>query len=139
MLEVVVTREVDHPPEKVWGLLANFGNVSWMNGVAKVELDGDGVGMVRNIFVSPDASPVKERMTSLDDDARRLEYVIDEGNPMPVDNYQAFVAVHENGSGSRIEWGANFAAKGTDDATAEAMLEGMYGVLIDWVVAGLES
>jgi len=137
MIEIIVMRDVDFPADKVYAAVADFGSVGWMNGVAKVEIEGDGVGMVRNIFVSPDAAPVREQMTARDDDAMRIGYVITEGNPLPVDNYSATVTVVPTGSGCRVEWAGSFEAKGIDDATAKASVEGMYGVMIDWLVAGL--
>ena len=137
MIEILVTRELELSAEKVYGAIADFGNVGWMKGVAKVEVDGDGVGMVRNIFVSDEAPPVREQMILRDDEAMQIGYIIREGNPLPVDKYNASVAVVPTENGCRIEWAGSFEAKGTDDATAKTTVEGMYGVLIDWLVAGL--
>ncbi len=137
MIDVLVSRDLNHTAEKVYAAVADFGSVGWMNGVAKVEIEGDGVGMVRNIFVSPEAPPVREQMILRDDQARQIGYIISEGNPLPVDNYKATVTVVPNEAGCRIEWAGSFEAKGTDDATAKASVEGMYGVLIDWLTAGL--
>jgi hypothetical protein len=137
MLEVKVSREVDQPLEKVWAAVADFGSVGWMQGIAKCEVEGEGVGMVRNIYVDPAGSPVREKLTGLDHDAHRLQYEINEGNPMPVDNYKAWVGVEATDGGCRIDWGSTFDAKGVDDAAAKASLEGMYGVLIGWLVDGL--
>ncbi|MBW2294307.1 MAG: SRPBCC family protein [Deltaproteobacteria bacterium] len=136
MIEVLVSRDCDLSAEVAYELLADFGNTSWMKGVAKTEVDGDGVGMVRSIYVSPDAPPVREMMTERDDLARKVAYTITEGNPLPVDDYSAFVQVTEVGSGCRIEWAGSFEAKGTDEATAKTTVEGMYGVLIDWLLEG---
>ena len=137
MVEVKVSREIDHSLEEVWGALADFGSVGWMQGVAKCVVEGEGVGMVRNIYVDPAGSPVREKLTALDATAHRLEYEIGESNPLPVDNYKAWVAVVATQSGCRIDWGSTSDARGVDDATAKATLEGMYGVLIDWLVGGL--
>ena len=137
MVEVKVSREIDHSLEEVWGALADFGSVGWMQGVAKCVVEGEGVGMVRNIYVDPAGSPVREKLTALDAAAHRLEYEIGESNPLPVDNYKAWVAVEATQSGCRIDWGSTSDARGVDDATAKASLEGMYGVLIDWLVGGL--
>jgi hypothetical protein len=137
MIEVLVSRDCDFSAEIVYELLADFGNTSWMKGVAKTEVDGDGVGMVRNIYPDPNAPPVREMMTERDDLARKVAYTITEGNPLPVDDYNAFVRVTNAGSGCRIEWAGSFEAKGVDEATAKQTVEGMYGVLIDWVIEAL--
>lgn len=136
MIEVLVSRDCDLSAEVVYEMLADFGNTSWMRGVAKTEVDGDGVGMVRSIYTTPDGSPVCEKMTERDDLARKVAYTITEGNPLPVENYNAFVVVSEVGNGCRIDWAGNFEAKGVDDATAKSTVEGMYGVLIEWLVEG---
>ena len=97
MLEITVGRDSDLSAEVVYELLADFGNTSWMNGVAKTEVEGDGVGMVRNIFTAPDAAPVREMLTERDDLKRKIAYTIPENNPMPVDNYSSYVVVTEVG------------------------------------------
>lgn len=137
MMEITVGQDSDLSAEVVYELLADFGNTSWMNGVAKTEVEGDGVGMVRNIFTTPDAAPVREMLTERDDLKRKIAYTIPENNPMPVDNYSSCVVVTEVGSGCRIEWTGNFDAKGISDEEAKQTLEGMYGVLIDWVLTSL--
>ena len=139
MIEVAVTRETDVAFDKVWGLVADFGDTSWMQGVAKTELEGEGIGLVRNIFPDVNGDPVVEKLTARDDDAHWIEYTIPLNNPLPVDDYQARITVSENGGGSTIVWSAQFAAKGVDDATAKTAVEGMYAVLLDWVVAGASS
>jgi len=136
MTEVSVARETDVSFDAVWGLVADFGDTSWMNGVAKTEIDGDGVGMTRNVYVDPNGAPVRETLTDRDDDAHWIEYTIAEGNPLPVDDYRARVTVSSNGSGARIVWAASFEPRGVDEATAKTAVEGMYGVLLDWVIAG---
>ena len=75
-------------------------------------------------------------MTERDDLARKVAYVIEEGNPLPVDDYAAYAQVSELGDGCQIEWSGQFTARGVDDETAKSTVEGMYGVLIDWVLEG---
>ena len=53
-----------------------------------------------------------------------------------VESYNAWIVVRPAGEGSRIEWGSTFDAKGVDDETAQKAVEGMYGVLIGWVLDG---
>ncbi len=136
MIEVRVKRDCDLSAAIVYALLADFANTSWMNGVVKTEVDGDGVGMVRSIYASADGPPVRERMTARDDAARKVAYTITEGNPLPVKNYNASATVTAVGNHCQIEWAGTFEANGVDDATARATVEGMYGVLIDWLLTG---
>ncbi|MCP5040180.1 MAG: SRPBCC family protein [bacterium] len=139
MIEVSVTKNSDHCAEDVYELLADFGNTSWMNGVAKTEVEGDGVGMVRLIFAEGGGPPVHEKLTERDDLARKVAYEIAEGNPLPVDNYSAYAQVTETGSGCQLEWTGSFEPKGIDEAAAKTIVEGMYNVLIDWVLEGVAN
>ncbi len=141
MIEVKISQDVGSSFEKVWGLVADFGNTSWMQGVSKTEVTGEGPGMVRAIHVGPDAPPVLEKMTAIDRDRHRVDYTITQGNPLPVENYNAWIVVSRNSDGSaHIDWCSTFdAKKGVDDATAKTSVEGMYGVLIGWVNAGAEA
>ena len=50
MSEALVRVEIAAPVEKLWSLLADFGEIGWMQGVSKVEVKGSGVGMVREIY-----------------------------------------------------------------------------------------
>ncbi len=134
MIQATATRDSDLSAETVYELLADFGNTSWMHGVAKVEVEGDGVGMIRFIYASEDSPPVHEKLTERDDLARKVAYEITEGNPLPVENYAAYAQVTELGNGCQVEWTGRFDAKGVDDATARTTVEGMYGVMIDWLL-----
>ncbi|MFT5443563.1 MAG: hypothetical protein ACI8W3_002613 [Myxococcota bacterium] len=139
MIEILVSKDCDVSADVIYEMLADFGSIGWMKGVAESTVDGEGVGMVRNIFTGPDNPPVREKLVERDDLARRIGYTIPEGNPLPVDEYSATVTVSEMGDGSRIDWAGTMVAKGTDEATAKATVEGMYGVLIDWLVEGAKA
>ena len=140
MIEVLVTTEVEASADALWSIVSDFGTVDWMNGVSKVEIEGEGPGMVRLIFASPDGPPIREQLESIDEDARCLRYGIPEGNPLPVDDYHSHMTVVDLGDGrSRLDWGCSAVAKGTDEAAAQATVEGMYGVLVSWVKAKAEA
>ncbi len=59
MVEVSVEGELEFSAKEVWAVIADFGNVDWIPGVEKVDLEGEGVGMIRHITV-----PVYPRSTS---------------------------------------------------------------------------
>lgn len=139
MIDVLAKGEVAAPADRLWKLVAEFGDVSWMNGVSRCELDGDGVGMVRSLFVG-DGPPVREQLEFRDEAERRIGYTITEGNPLPVKDYHATVQVFADGPEcSRLEWGCRFEASGVSEAEARTAVEGMYGVLIGWVRAAAEK
>jgi hypothetical protein len=51
MVEVTVEHEFEYNAERLWSVLADFGNIDWVPGFEQVELEGEGVGMIRHITV----------------------------------------------------------------------------------------
>ncbi|MFP6641202.1 MAG: SRPBCC family protein [Myxococcota bacterium] len=139
MAEVMVSGEISVPVEQLWKLLLDFGSVGWMQGVSDVKVEGEGVGMVRAIFAG-EGEAILEELESVDADAQCIGYTISRNNPMPVSDYHALCTAVDLGDGRcRLDWGCTFSPAGTDEATAVATVEGMYGVLIGWVREALES
>jgi len=139
MVEVRVEGEIAVTADRVWKIVQDFGDVSWIKGVTRVETKGQGVGMERLIYAG-DAPAVREVLESCDPAAKRIGYTIPEGNPLPVKNYHATVTVGDAGAGkTRLQWACRCEPNGVSEEQAEGALKGMYGVLIDWVRAAAES
>ena len=41
MVEVSIERELEFGAETVWALIADFGDLRWVPGIEKIELEGD--------------------------------------------------------------------------------------------------
>jgi hypothetical protein len=138
MARVTVKESLAFPAGKVWGLISDFGNVSWFQGLAKSEVRGTGPGMVR-VMVAGDNPPIHEHLESLDAKGRTLTYTIPENIPFPVSDYRATMTVRESGaSACELEWSCELTPKGIPDAQAVAMLEGMYKMMIGWLREALD-
>ncbi|MBW2231724.1 MAG: SRPBCC family protein [Deltaproteobacteria bacterium] len=85
MSEALVRVEIAAPVEKLWSLLADFGEIGWMQGVSKVEVKGSGVGMVREIYATGAAAPVVEVLESKDEAARQTREHPAAGRRLPRD------------------------------------------------------
>jgi hypothetical protein len=139
MARVTVKESLGFPAQKVWDLVADFGNVSWFQGLAKSEVRGRGPGMVRLMYAG-DNPPITERLESLDAKRRTLTYTIPENIPFPVSDYRATMTVRESGPGaSELEWSCELTPKGIPEAQAVAMLEGMYKTMIGWLREALAA
>lgn len=139
MAGVSVSGEVEAPVEVLWGLLRDFGNVSWMNGVDRCVQEGEGDTATRLIYAGGSDTPVREVCEGIDDATRTLRYAIPENNPLPVDDYHSTVVAVDLGNGrSRIDWSCSFEPKGDAEASTKAV-EGMYGVLVSWVKTAAEA
>ncbi len=132
-MKVDIERDMAHPVEKVWGVLANFGDLDWAPGSERVEVLGDGIGMTRRIFM-PGMDPIDEVLEALDNEAHQLRYSIPRGLPLPLDDYHATVRVEARPEGgARIYWSARARPRGVDAATASGLLEGTYSQMLDWL------
>src|SRR4051812_34375528 len=69
--------------DEVWKLVGDFSGFVEAMGIP-VEVSGEGVGSTRTIAMGP--SPTVERLETLDNDNRRLQYSLLQG-PLPVENY----------------------------------------------------
>ncbi|WP_235834503.1 SRPBCC family protein [Actinomadura logoneensis] len=123
---------LDAPADRVWAYLRDFGNLAeWMPGVETGMIEDGGppdrVGCVRRV-IGPGDTVFRERLTSLDDEARTYRYEVLEC-PLPVRRCRAalrVVPVTVTG-GSFVEWSADFSANADDEeAMAKTLAVGIY-------------
>ena len=126
-----VKEAIAAPAEKVWAVIADFGNTSWMPGGGNVEVVGSGAGMAR--IISAGDQKIREVLESADDATRTLVYTIPEGVPFPVTDYRATIRVTGDASASELEWGCSFEPDGVDEGQVTTMIEGMYSTMVGWV------
>ena len=138
MAEAAVVKEVPAPAAQVRAAVRDFGDVSWIPGITGVDVDGDGPGMRRHIHGGGDNPAVVERLNSVDDAARTIEYTIDENNPLPVTSYVGKVTVDEASSGATLRWSATFEPAG-DEGEAAQVVEMMLGMLTGWLAEGVSQ
>lgn len=138
MAEVVAKGDFTIPAEKLWEVVRDFGNVSWIPGIAECKLEGEGPGMFR-VLTAGDGPPVRERLESVDDATLTLVYTIPEGIPFPVQNYHSTMKITPAGNGCQLEWTCRFEPDGVSDDEARAIVEGMYGTMMGWLKAGVGS
>jgi hypothetical protein len=127
MGKIEVATEIAAPASAAWEKIGDFGGLgSWMPGIDKCDVEGEGVGAVRSISMGGTA--VKERLERLDAGTRTLAYSIVEA-PMPVNDYLATIRVSETGADScRVDWSATFEVpQGVPEDALAKGLEGAYG------------
>jgi hypothetical protein len=132
MIEVEVEREYDFSAAAVWAVFADFGNVSWVPGVEKVELEGEGIGMIRHLTV-PVLPTLHERLEVLDHAEKVLEYSIPNVEHIQVKNYRARAQLVDLGAGrSKVLMSCKAEAVGPD-AEAIEKTRAFYGVMLGWI------
>jgi hypothetical protein len=124
-----VKGEIAVPPEKLWALVRDFGNVPWIQGAGDVKVIGSGPGMTR-IF----GGAVHEVLESVDDQRRVLTYTIPQGLPLPIKNYHSTMKVDPAGAGrSQLTWTCRGEPDGVPEAQAGQAITGMYTAMIGWI------
>jgi hypothetical protein len=130
-----VRRTIDTTPEALWRCVRAFDDLSWAPGELKMEVRGEGVGQVR--IIDRPYGPVHEQLTSRDDAARTLTYVVPVGNPVPVRDYEARMTVSDDGGRGRLTWSCTFEPDGVSEAEAARDIERRYRGVIDLIEAHL--
>ena len=117
---------IARPADDVWGVVGDFGELSWMPGVESCRLEGDDrvIGMY--------GMEITERQLRRDDAGRTLTYGI-VGGPVQVQKHEATITVTPQGEGSHVTWDVD-----TDDAMTE-MMQGTYQGALDALKAKLEG
>jgi mxaD protein len=126
--------EINAPADKVWATVGNFGNVSWLPGIAKTEMvegKADEVGAKR-VLTLEDGGKVNETLTSYDAESMTMKFEITE-SVLPLREFGATIKVEAAGDKSIVTWRTMFkrkdpsnpAAAGEDDAAAKAAVEGI--------------
>jgi len=120
----------DAAAREVWTLLEDFGGIKgwWPTDgailIERVELEGKGIGMVRNIFNRGAARAVSERLDRLDSEKRVLQLSILGPDPARTAWYQATGRLVElDDGGCRLDYESEFAApRGRENQTRDAIL-----------------
>jgi hypothetical protein len=135
MIEVEsrLAEELPVAADRIWALVADFGGLAdwWPPGLLdRVEVEGDGVGMVRHIHTVV-GIVLSEQLDALDHRARRLELSITGDLPAGMSDYHAVGQVHEvSPSSCRIEWAGRYRVPAAEVETgARAFIEGAYATM----------
>lgn len=131
-----VEKTVPLPRARVYECLTDFGGIDRIapDAVESVTMEGEGIGSVRTLQLKGAPGVVRERLETAFD-GRLMSYSIVENAVLPVDHYHAVVTLTDApGGGCTVGWGSHWVARGAPAAEVKAMLEGLYGNLIEGIV-----
>jgi hypothetical protein len=114
--------ELAATPHEVWSLIGQFGG-AWHPLTARVRLTGTGVGQLRTIQTL-DGKEIVERLEAIDDAKRLLRYTSIAG--MGVSHYTGTLEVKPKGSGSVVDWRAQFLATNATDRAMKVMVSTLF-------------
>ncbi len=133
MVEYRMERELAIAADQLWAMLANFGDISWIPGLEKVELEGEGVGMIRHVS-APGLPQLHERMDAIDHETMTLDYSVPAVAYLQVVDYTARAQVTPLAEGRcRVAWSCKSRADGIDEAQATANTAGFYEMIMSWI------
>lgn len=137
MIELTSRKEEEFPvpAQKLWDAVSNFGAVEdwWPPGMlTKVEVEGEGVGMVRSIHTIV-GIVLHEKLESLDHEARTLTLSIVGDLPAGMEDYHAQGRVTESGDAAcTLTWEGQYQVPDADaEAGARQFIEGAYGSMFN--------
>jgi mxaD protein len=115
--------EVNAPAAKVWDIIKNYGDMSWLPGVKSAEATkGNDVGSIR-VLTLKDGGKITEELKKYDDAKMSYSYRITEMTShkeithsgqnekipvLPVTDYAASISVEAKGDKSEIKWKAGY-------------------------------
>ncbi|MGB8277739.1 MAG: SRPBCC family protein [Methylovirgula sp.] len=113
-LKLTEAVEIDAPAAKVWQVIGNFQDMSWLPGVVKTTGKGRNEPEVaKRELTLKNGATVEESLYKYDAEAMSYSYSIDKVDVkvLPVTNYSSTLIVLPDGNKSRVEWrGAFFRA-----------------------------
>ena len=140
--KVVEKIEIDAPADKVWAIVGNFQDLSWLPPVAKTEgAGGNSVDAKRKITLKS-GGVIDESVTKYDAGGKIIAYKIDAVDPkvFPVNNYAATMSVKEEGGKSVVEWkGAFYRGFMNNDPPPELSDEAALKAVTDLYKSGLAA
>ena len=137
VLRETKTMEIAAPPAKVWSVIEQFSDLTWVPPVkASTATQGNTVGSIRTVDLG--GPRLVEELRAYDAKAMTYTYVIT-GDPanvkvLPVTDYSSTITVKPSATGSLVTWAGTFKradqgdapAANMDDKTATGAIGGVY-------------
>jgi hypothetical protein len=113
---------LDAPPDRVWELLGQFGG-DWHPLIANIKLIGTGIGELR-VIETTDGKTIIERLDAIDTSSRSYRYTNISG--IPALDYTGALEVKPSGTGSSVEWRAQYLPNGQGDLVVRTIVSTLF-------------
>ncbi|WP_020185143.1 SRPBCC family protein [Methylopila sp. 73B] len=134
--------EINAAPDKVWTVIGNFQDMSWLPPVEKTEGAGGNDKDATRTLTLKGGATVKEQLSKYDADAKSYAYKITEVDVkvLPVSNYSSHISVKGEGDKSTVTWqGAFYRGFPNNDPPPELSDEAAIKAVNELYQAGLAS
>ena len=130
MTEVIVSKSIQVPASKAWGMLSSFKGIEAFSPIERSITQGHGAGAKRTCFM-PDGAVIHEVLDSVENQEMEMQYSITEG-PFPITGYVSTIKVSAlDNNQCKISWGCEFESSEDVKNDMHALFEGFYNVIID--------
>lgn len=149
------TITINAPAEKVWGIIKNYGDMSWLPPIKSTTVEGGNEKGATRVLTLQDGGTITEELKKYDDKKMSYSYKITEMSTaktithagveekvpvVPVDNYSATITVEAKGESSAVNWKAGYYRAYTNNNPPEEMNEATANAAIKSIfTAGLNN
>ncbi|MNZ34311.1 Polyketide cyclase / dehydrase and lipid transport [compost metagenome] len=135
--QITTSHPFDAPAEVLWALLEDFAQIErwWPTdepavSIQRVELEGEGIGLIRHIYNHGFPAPVSERLDFQDPENLVYRLSIVGERPAGLLSYQATGRIERlPGERSQLHYCGEFSTEPGREAEAEAFLRGAYALM----------
>ncbi|GAB3114257.1 SRPBCC family protein [Aestuariicella hydrocarbonica] len=124
--------------DQIWDLLQDFGNIErwWPKGqivnIERVDIEGQGIGMIRHIYNEGFDDAVSEQLISIDPRSYTYTLAIVGKRPAGLTRYQATGTLSQlSEHGSRLSYHSEFQTEPGREQEARAFLSGAYALMFE--------
>lgn len=143
MQTIDTSHDFDVPADAIWRLLEDFGNIRrwWPDSnpaarIERVDIEGEGVGLVRHIYSTGAPAPVSERLDAIDPGKRTLTLSIIGTLPAGLTWYQATGRVESLAEKRcRLLYHGEFTTVPGGEEQASGFLRLVYGLMFEGLAA----
>eukprot|EP01083_Nonionella_stella_P211581 764876_1 len=128
MARVTEKVKMNYPRKKVWTILSDFGDLDWQHQtVEKVDIEGEGIGMIRVLHLKGISHPIKEKLVKMDNDNFTFEIEVDSNWVLPFGNYKCICQIERIDTKTcTIVWIGEFEVLGMEQEEGAKLASAIY-------------
>jgi carbon monoxide dehydrogenase subunit G len=147
--KVEETVEINAAPDKVWAVIGNFQDMSWLPPVEKTEGKGGNEVKATRTLTLKGGATVDEELYKYAPDTKTYSYRITKVDvkTLPVNDYSSTIKVEDEGGKSKVSWSGAFyrgymnndPPAELNDEAAQKAVRGLYRTGLDALKAKVEK
>ncbi|WP_336486945.1 SRPBCC family protein [Methylobacterium nigriterrae] len=141
--------EINAPADKVWSVIGNFQDMSWLPPVEKTEGKGGNDPKATRTLTLKGGATVEEELSKYSAEKKSYSYRIDKVDvkTLPVNDYSSTIEVEDEGGKSKVTWKGAFyrgymnndPPPELNDENSEKAVRGLYRTGLDALKAKVEK